>query len=451
MDILCVGGGPAGLYFAISAKLRNRGHAITVIERNPAGVTNGWGVGYWDDVLDSLYRNDPVSAKEIQRASKVWDGVEVHVGGKRPAYLGGYGLSMGRKRLLDILAERATDLGVDIKFQREVKDLSEFADADLIVASHGVNSRERQLFSDHYGTDVLVGRNKYLWLGTYRVFDSFRYVFEKTPFGWIWLHAYYLDAERSTCIVECPPETWEGLGLHELGADQSMRLLEQIFARHLHGNSLINQLRSVDEQLPWNNFRIVKNSIWYRDNVALVGDAAHTTHFSIGSGTKLAIGDAIALAANLDSHDDLQSGLRAYDEQRRAEVGPIQRNAVSSMQWLENVTDFIGQDSVQFAYALSKRYRRQQPLWRYPLHLATQIPALRIVRRKLVSVRRWRHARLRERLAEVHQRPFHGVSACRYRCDQRSRLRYSKNFGQLGGEADVAVELHLPGDEHHRG
>src|SRR5918998_5718858 len=144
MNIVCVGGGPAGLYFAISAKLRNRNHAITVIERNPAGVTNGWGVGYWDDLLDSLYRNDPVSAREIKRSSGVWDGVEVHVGGKRTAYLGGYGLSMGRKRLLDILGERATDLGVDIQFQCEVKDLSGFPDADLVVASHGVNSRERQ-------------------------------------------------------------------------------------------------------------------------------------------------------------------------------------------------------------------------------------------------------------------------------------------------------------------
>jgi anthraniloyl-CoA monooxygenase len=406
MNIVCVGGGPAGLYFAISAKLRNRKHAITVIERNPAGVTNGWGVGYWDDVLDSLYGNDPVSAREIQRYSGVWDGVEVHVGGRRTAYLGGYGLSMGRKRLLDILAERATDLGVDIQYQREVKDLSDFPDADLVVASHGVNSRERQLFANHYQTHVLEGRNKYLWLGTYRVFNAFRYAFEQTPSGWIWLHAYYLDAERSTCIVECSPETWEGLGFNKLGADHSMRLLEQIFAHHLRGHSLINQLRSVDQQLPWHNFRIISNGTWYRNNIALIGDAAHTTHFSIGSGTKLAIGDAIALAANLDSHDDVQSALRAYDEQRRAEVAPIQRNAVSSMQWLENVTDFIDQDSVHFAYALSKRHRPQQPLWRYPVHLATQIPVLRTARHKVVSVRRRRNARLRERLADIHQSPF---------------------------------------------
>lgn len=407
MNIVCVGGGPAGLYFAISAKLRKRDHDITVIERNPAGVTYGWGVGYWDDVLDDLYRNDPVSAREIQRSSGVWDGVEVHVGGKQPAYLGGYGLSMGRQRLLDILAERATELGVDVQFQREVNDLSELAEADLIVASDGVNGRGRQLFSNHYRTDVLVGRNKYLWLGTYRVFDAFRYAFEWTPAGWIWLHAYYLDAERSTCIVECSPETWEGLGFHELGVDQSIRLLEQIFERHLCGNSLINQIRSADK-LPWHNFRLISNSNWYHGNVVLMGDAAHTAHFSIGSGTRLAIGDAIALAAKLEEHEDLDSALRAYEAQRRAEVTPIQRNAACSMRWLENVDDHIGQDSVQFAYALSKRYRFQQPLWRYPLHLATQVPALRTLRRKLTSARRWRHARLRERLAETHHHPFHG-------------------------------------------
>jgi anthraniloyl-CoA monooxygenase len=397
MNMVCVGGGPAGLYFAISAKLRKKDHDITVIERNPAGVTYGWGVGYWDDVLDDLYRNDPVSAREIQRFSGVWDGVEVHVGDKRPAYLGGYGLSMGRQRLLDILAERATDLGVDVQFQREVNDLSELA----------VNSRGRQFFASHYQTDVLVGRNKYLWLGTYRVFDAFRYAFEWTPAGWIWLHAYYLDAERSTCIVECSPETWEGLGFHELGVDQSIRLLEQIFERHLCGNSLINQIRSADK-LPWHNFRLISNSNWYHGNVVLMGDAAHTAHFSIGSGTRLAIGDAIALAAKLEKHEDLDSALRAYEAQRRAEVTPIQRNAACSMRWLENVDDHIGQDSVQFAYALSKRYRLQQPLWRYHLHLATQVPALRTLRRKLTSARRWRHARLRERLADTHHHPFHG-------------------------------------------
>jgi anthraniloyl-CoA monooxygenase len=396
MKIVCVGGGPAGLYFAISAKLRNAEHDITIIERNRAGVTHGWGVGYWDDVLDSLYYNDPVSARQIQDASGVWDGVEVHVSGKQPAYLGGYGLSMGRQRLLDILTKRAIDLGVDIQFQHEVKDPYELPAADLIAASDGVNSRTRQLFKDHYQTHVELGRNKYLWLGVHKVFDAFRYIFEKTPAGWIWLHAYYLDAERSTCVVECSPETWEKLGFHELSADQSMKLLAQIFERHLDGRALINQMRSAGP-LPWLNFRIISNRNWYHDNVVLLGDAAHTTHFSIGSGTRLAIGDAITLAAKLDEHSDLRSALRAYAEERRAILIEIQRQARNSMLWLENVTDYIEQDNVQFAHALSKRLGLRQPLWRYYLHLATQLKALRTLRRNLRARRRTKIAYSRQR------------------------------------------------------
>lgn len=411
MRIVCVGGGPAGLYFAISAKLRRRDHDITVIERNPAGVTFGWGVGYWDDVLDSLYRNDPVSAREIEKSSGVWDGVEVHVGVDQKAYLGGYGLSMGRQRLLDILAQRATKLGIEIQFQSEMENLSALSDADLIVASDGINSRTRQLAQNHYRTHVEVGRNKYLWLGTYRVFDAFTYAFERTPAGWIWMHAYYLDAERSTCIVECPQQTWKGLGFDELEADQSLHLLEKIFERHLRGQPFLSQLRS-DDKLPWLNFRIVRNNAWFHDNVVLVGDSAHTTHFSIGSGTKLAINDAIALATKLEEHTDLQSALKAYEIERRAEVDLMQRNAAKSMQWLENVEDRIGQDSVHFAYELSKRFRDQQPSWRYHLHLATQIPALRSVRRHVTSARRWQHARLRERGADPSG-TYLGASALR--------------------------------------
>jgi anthraniloyl-CoA monooxygenase len=257
------------------------------------------------------------------------------------------------------------------------------------------------LFTDHYQTNVEMGRNKYLWLGTHKLFEAFTYAFEKTSAGWIWLHAYYLDAGRSTCIVECSPETWEGLGFHTLGAAQSLRLLEQIFERHLRGHSLINQIRSVDE-LPWLNFRVVSNKKWFHDNVVLMGDSAHTTHFSIGSGTKLAIGDAIALATKLAEHEDLHSALKDYEEKRCAEVTAIQHKATMSMRWLEDVEDYINQDSIHFAYALSKRFRPRPPLWRYHLHLATQIPALRTVRRNLTSARRWRHTRLRERVADAY-------------------------------------------------
>jgi anthraniloyl-CoA monooxygenase len=404
MKIVCVGGGPAGLYFAVLAKLRNRYHDVTVVERNPAGVTYGWGVVFWDDLLDELYRNDPVSAREVHEVSALWGGQEVHIRGGHKAYLGGYGYSLGRKRLLDILVARARDLGVDVQFERDVKNLSEFPDADLIIACDGVNSSIRQLHSDHFQTDVDVGRNKYIWLGTNRVFDSFTFAFEETAAGWIWFHAYCFDAETSTLIVECSPETWAGLGFDELEPDQSVKLLEEIFERHLNHYSLINRMpRGVDKAL-WLNFRRISNNNWYYDNVVLMGDAAHTTHFAIGSGTKLAIADAIALANELAAHNDLTSALHAYQEYRRSALLTTQQDALNSARWFEDVPRYIDQQATtQFAYSLWKR-RGKYSLWRYQLHLATQIATLRRLRQSVGAARREIRARRRVKLADAHER-----------------------------------------------
>ncbi|MGH3831987.1 MAG: FAD-dependent monooxygenase [Pseudonocardiaceae bacterium] len=403
MNIVCVGGGPAGLYFAILMKLRNRGHDVTVVERNPAGVTYGWGVVFWDDLLDELYRNDSVSARAIRDISAQWGGQEVHLRGERAAYLGGYGYSLGRQRLLDILVERATGLGVDICFEREVKDLSEFPEADLIIACDGVNSSIRQLRLDHFRTDVEVGRNKYIWLGTRRVFDSFTFAFEETAAGWIWFHAYCFDAQTSTLIVECSPETWAGLGFDELEPEQGVALLEKIFESYLDGHSLIGQTRGSVNKSPWRNFERISNDKWYHDNVVLMGDAAHTTHFAIGSGTKLAIADAITLAEKLDAHDDLASALHAYQEDRRFALLAAQSKAISSTKWFENVPCYIGQRATSFAYSLLKR-RGRYSLWHYQLHLATQIAVLRRLRRSLGAARSALRARRRAKLADVRDR-----------------------------------------------
>src|SRR5215211_735212 len=247
MKIVCIGGGPAGLYFATSVKLRNKDHDVTVVERNPAGVTYGWGVTYNAKTFDNLYNNDPESTRKMRESSVLWENIEVHRRGKEIACLGGHGFSIGRKRLLEILAERAVDLGAKVRFEREIENLSEFADADLIVACDGINSRVRQLNADHFQTNVDVGRNKYIWLGTHKVFDAFTIAFEETEAGWIWLYAYRFNSDTSTCIVECTWETWEGLGFDELGQDESIALLEEIFESYLDGHSLINQMRYLDK------------------------------------------------------------------------------------------------------------------------------------------------------------------------------------------------------------
>jgi anthraniloyl-CoA monooxygenase len=399
MKIVCVGGGPAGLYFAISAKLRNQDHDITVIERNPEGVTYGWGVTFSNPLLDSLYRNDPLSAQRILEKPATWGNQEVHVGRQQRAHLGGYGFAIGRKHLLDILVERAIDLGVDIQFQREVKDLSEFADADLIVACDGANSHVRRLHDQHFQTDAVVGRNKYLWLGTHRIFESFMFAFEETEAGWIWFYSYPYNTDTTTFIVECSPETWKGLGFDVLGPDESIKRLEEIFAHHLDGHSLMNSMRDLGK-IPWLNFTRITNTSWYCDKVALMGDAAHTTHFSIGSGTTLAMQDAIGLAESLQAHDDLQVALKYYEEKRRTEIMELQSAAVSSTEWFENVPSAINQPITQFAYSLWKR-RGHHPRWRYHLHLATQISPLRRLRQALSATLNQHRAQQRMKQADI--------------------------------------------------
>ena len=398
MEIVCVGAGPSGLYFAICTKLRNPEHRIRIFERAPEGVTYGWGFGFWDDALTSFAANDPKTAKQIEAACGVWDGIEVHVSGQPTAYLGGYGLSMSRKRLLEILVARARELDIELHFERPVTDLAEFADADLVVASDGINSGLRESNPDDFGTTVENGTNYYLWLGTEKLFGPFRYVFQRTEAGWIWMHCYYLDAKRSTCVVECPPETWHGLGLDQLGPQECLKELETIFAGALEGHRLISQVDRA-ETVTGLHGKQVRNSCWYRGNIALVGDAAHTTHFSIGSGTRLAIGDSSALAEQVAAHgDDVAAALAAYDAQRRPVIEDYQRQALNSMRWLETAParlDAPDFDSVQFAYAISRRLGTRPARWRYYMHLATQVRLLRTLRGKLTTARRMR--RVRER------------------------------------------------------
>jgi anthraniloyl-CoA monooxygenase len=366
MRIGCVGGGPAGLYFAISMKRRDPGHEIAVFERDPAGLTYGWGVTLWADLLSKLHDSDPESAREIRDGSFRWEDQVVHVQGRGTAHLGGAsGFSISRQRLLEILTRRAIDLGAQIHFEHALENLAELADRDLIVACDGVNSQLRRLHADPFQADVEVGRNKYIWLGTTRVFDTFTYAFVETEAGWIWFYAYGFDSATSTCIVECSPATWRGLGLDRLGTDDSVAVLERVFERYLDGHSLMVQ-GTDSEGTPWVNFRMVTNGRWHHDNVVLMGDAAHTTHFSIGSGTRLAIEDAIGLADQLHRHGGVGAALDAYTKERQMALRAPRRRARRSARWFESIPRYIELEAPQFATMLARRDRFSRLLAKMP-------------------------------------------------------------------------------------
>ncbi|MGI5142423.1 MULTISPECIES: FAD-dependent monooxygenase [unclassified Streptomyces] len=394
MRIVCVGAGPAGLYFAISAKLRDAGHEITVYDRDPPAATYGWGVVYWDDLLDVLYGNDPESAQEVTARSVLWQDQEVRVhgsGGEQTAHFGGYGYSISRSALLDVLARRASQLGVDVQYGHRVAEHSTLPEADLLVAADGATSGIRGQ-SAAFGTRIEIGLNPYIWLGTDQAFRSFVFSFEQTSAGWIWFHAYPSVAGISTCIVECSPQTWHSLGLDVLGRDQGVELLEDTFKRALDGHRLISRSRGAPAH--WQRFAHVTNKTWYHGTTVLVGDAAHTTHFTLGSGTRLAIIDAIVLAHSLQKYLDVQDALREYDRHRRAELHPVQAASRTSMAWFEHLDQYIDRDAVAFAHAMSVRHGGQSP-WHHQLHLATQIAAVRTARRAFATGRRWYLARRR--------------------------------------------------------
>jgi 2-polyprenyl-6-methoxyphenol hydroxylase-like FAD-dependent oxidoreductase len=371
MRIACVGGGPAGLYFAILMKARDPAHDVTVFERNPRGVTYGWGVVFWDDLLEQLQAGDAATASEIRASSFRWNGQLLAVETKPPVHVDGHGYGIGRQRLLDILVERATGLGVRVEFDCGIENPDRLRDADLIVASEGVNSTLRELRREHFQTELVVGRNKYIWLGTNRVFDAFTFAFVHTDAGWIWCHAYGFDRDTSTFIVECSPETWRALGFDRLDEADCRRLLAKLFERHLQGHALESKGGA-----SWLEFRTVTNETWYADNVVLMGDAAHTTHFTIGSGTRLALEDAISLAAGLQEKTGLSAALERYEQERRAALSRTQSDARLSARWFESVPRYIELDPPQ-VFALLRDRRspllpRIPPRAYYRLYRATQ-------------------------------------------------------------------------------
>ncbi|NMO90390.1 FAD-dependent monooxygenase [Actinomycetospora sp. TBRC 11914] len=403
MRVQCIGGGPAGLYTAIALKRQDPRHDVTVWERNARGVTHGWGVVFWDDLLDEMHRVDPASASAVRDAAVVWDGQAVQVGRRSPVFLGGAGYAIGRQRLLTLLGDRAEALGVDLRYATAAPEdlagpgLRAGEPASLVVAADGAGSGLRRRRTEELGTRLAAGRNRYLWSGTPALFSTFTFGFVDTGSGWIWCHAYRFDETTSTFIVEAPPDTWAALGFADLATPACLDLLAEIFDPVLHGAPLLAG-RSEDARAPWQTFRRVTNERWCDGRLALAGDAAHTTHFAIGSGTRLALGDAVALAEHvreveLDEH--LAAALASYDARRRPEIRPLQDEALRSSAWFEDPVGLLEQgDDLGLGWSLWQR-RRRAPAWRWYLHRASQHAPMRRVRTSAGTLRR--HVRARRR------------------------------------------------------
>ncbi|MCC6473743.1 MAG: bifunctional salicylyl-CoA 5-hydroxylase/oxidoreductase [Burkholderiales bacterium] len=361
MRILCVGGGPAGLYFALQAKKRDPAHDITVIERNRPDDTFGWGVVFSDQTLDKLRQADAPSAQRILDAFNHWGDIDVHFKG-RVIRSSGHGFcGLGRKRLLNILQERCAALGVTLRHQTEFPEDARF-DADLVVAADGLNSRLRTRFAASYRPDIDLRRCCFVWLGTRRRFDAFTFAFEKSEAGWFQAHAYRFDDELSTFIVETPQEVWRRAGLDRASTEESIAFCERLFAKHLAGHALMSNAAHLRGAAQWIRFPRVICKTWVHDAgatpVVLIGDAAHTAHFSVGSGTKLALEDAIELSRCIATRGDLRAALRDYEQARAVEVAKIQNAARNSTEWFEHVERYAGFEAEQFAYSLLTRSQR---------------------------------------------------------------------------------------------
>jgi len=359
MKVAVLGGGPAGLYFAISMKLRDPGHEVLVIERNRADDTFGWGVVLSDETLDNLAENDARSAAAIREHFAYWDDIAVYYRGTRTLSTGHGFCGIGRKMLLQLLQERAIELGVDVRFSTEAEPVEDYMrDYDLVVAADGLNSKSRAAFADVFKPDIEIRKCKFVWLGTHQKFDdAFTFIFEQTEHGWVWAHAYQFDADTATFIVECDPDTWEKFGFGEMSQQQSIKVCEEIFKDYLGGHSLMTNANHIRGSA-WINFPRVLCERWSYKNLALMGDAAASAHFSIGSGSKLALESAIALADYVHSEPTLAKAFELYEDARRVEVLKLQSAARNSLEWFEDVERYLDLDPVQFNYSLLTRSQR---------------------------------------------------------------------------------------------
>ena len=368
MKIVCIGGGPAGLYFALLMKQMSPAHEVTVVERNKPYDTFGWGVVFSDATMDNMRDWDPVTAAQIEQAFNHWDDIELLFKGRK-IRSGGHGfVGIGRKHLLNILQARCEQLGVNLVFDTDVQSDEDYPDADLIIASDGVNSRIRGKYADIFKPDIVTRPNRFIWLGTNKVYEAFTFDFVRTQHGWFQAHIYKFDDQTSTFIVETTEECWKASGLDTADQEQSIAFCEKLFADNLQGEKLMTNARHLRGSA-WINFQRVVCDQWWLKNrkgshVVLMGDAVHTAHFAIGSGTKLAIEDAIELARQFKQRGDatahIPEVLVAYQEARRVETLRIQNAAWNAMEWFE----VCGQrycdqlEPEQFMYSMLTRSQR---------------------------------------------------------------------------------------------